>query len=189
MNTSVYAAMWNVRKGGVGFEVFATRALAIDAVISSAKEVELLTASGMTEAAAREKLEACNSLRFVERECWYEIKECPVSLAGESASCRETKAGPQDKAERRVQVERLAAISTAHLSEAGRAWMEGGMQGAVGHPNEYGGFMYTGAEWCFSETEVPEEVRAIALWAKTEDLAWVKFDGDGQTVPFLAVFD
>lgn len=87
-------------------------------------------------------------------------------------------------------VERLVALSTAHLSEAGRQWVEAGMEGAIGHATETGGFLYVGdptgvQDW----RRIPEEVQEILSWAHDEALTWVKFDCDGLLHQGLRVFE
>jgi hypothetical protein len=87
-------------------------------------------------------------------------------------------------------VERLVALSTAHLSEAGRLWVEAGMDGAIGHRTETGGFLYVGdVSGVRDENRIPEEVQAILSWAEDEALTWVKFDCDGLVQPGLRVFE
>ena len=87
------------------------------------------------------------------------------------------------------EVEGLASVSTAHLSEQGREWIEGGMEGVVGYPNENGAFMYTGSGWELTADGVPPEVVDIVAWAREQGLTWVKFDGDGAVVGCLTQFE
>lgn len=88
------------------------------------------------------------------------------------------------------EVEKLVALSTAHLSEAGREWVGAGMEGAIGHSTEAGGFLYVvEAPGAQDETLVPEEVRAVLSWAREQSLTWVKFDCDGLIEPGLQVFE
>lgn len=86
--------------------------------------------------------------------------------------------------------EALAAVSTVHLSDEGRQWLESGMQGAVGYPNEYGGFMYVGeASQVLESGALPAEVGEVVAWAREHGLVWVKFDADGCEVEGLRRFD
>ena len=75
----VWIATWDVRNAGAGVEVYASKALAVDAALDYANIMELLGSDTLTEAAARELLETTGEILFEDAACYYGIEEHEVN--------------------------------------------------------------------------------------------------------------
>lgn len=86
----VAVAHYDVRNGGQGVELFATEAIAIEAVIGWVVEANLIGQSSfqMTEQEAREALERGDGLVFETMECYYSVEmlEVQTKAPGQSES-------------------------------------------------------------------------------------------------------
>ncbi len=81
--------------------------------------------------------------------------------------------------------EPLVAISTAHLSGPTSQRLAEGSLSVAAYPNDYGGFVYIGAE-----DSVPEEADLAAIFriARPCGIVWIKFDADAPTVDGMPTF-
>jgi tagatose-1,6-bisphosphate aldolase non-catalytic subunit AgaZ/GatZ len=78
LQRKVWVAKWDVGLTESGFEIFASEALAIDAALSYADEMSLLTPTTMTERAARRQLAETGSIEFDSEQCYYGVEEHEV---------------------------------------------------------------------------------------------------------------
>lgn len=108
-----------------------------------------------------------------------------VTLAGEVMRLRqEVSQGRDDRCEP------LVAVSTAHLAPSALDWLASGAAGAIGYPNQLGGFVHVGSpEEPLFGPEVPESVVAVASWAREHGFVWIKVDPDGNEIEGLGQFE
>jgi hypothetical protein len=83
-----------------------------------------------------------------------------------------------------MQLENLLALSTAHLTQEALENIE---NLAPSYPNEYGAFVYVpkGATW----PEHDEDLNAIFYFARSHNIAWLKFDRDAPELKEFKTYD
>lgn len=82
-----------------------------------------------------------------------------------------------------VVTESLACLSTTHLTQGTCQRLASGELGF--YPNEYGAFIWINRNHPLDA--LPKDLRKVYEWAIEQNLDWLKFDPDGQTVPELPV--
>ncbi len=73
----VWTVRWDIRNGGQGVEVYASREMAVNAVVGYAREMALAN-NGAAEDEARNVLLATGLLEFERAECFYSVEEHDV---------------------------------------------------------------------------------------------------------------
>lgn len=83
-------------------------------------------------------------------------------------------------------VEPLVALSTAHLRQETAQRLADDELDILCYPNEYGGFIYVGADENISQYP---ELNTILCAARADGIVWLKFDADAAEVPGLETFE
>ena len=82
-------------------------------------------------------------------------------------------------------------ISTRHLSEASRDYLDGGGgQSVIVYPHDYGWWVYAHQEFDGEDADdVPHDLRDVCAYAVAHECQYIKFDADGDDIEALPTFE
>lgn len=86
-----------------------------------------------------------------------------------------------------INYEKMATLSTRHLSSPTRTKLANGSLSVLSYPNEHGGLIYVGEA---GESEPDEhDLKFLVDASRLERVAWLRFDSDTYLLPGLPVFE
>lgn len=92
-----------------------------------------------------------------------------------------------------VRVMRIPVLSTTHLSPQSRELLTNGQAPWLGHcaPYEFGWFVAVPSASVIAgpaEPPIPEDLKALFIWAEKYEFSWIRLDSHGDQVEGLPIF-